>query len=209
MRYALVTLFAVLLLPGCQDAEQQRSAVAAETIESTVWVGGEEGGNGAGVIVGQRHILVCAHVVEEAKKMKVYFYDDYFVSATVIASDPATDLALLYVQIDFDVRAIRLARSPAVVGQTVIAVGHPYGLDYSVSAGVVSGHNRTISFADGRSLTLMQHAAGINPGNSGGPLVNLHGDLVGLNNAIYRGANSLGFAVPLETIRTFLQSQTL
>jgi serine protease Do len=159
-------------------------------------------GLGSGVIVdGEGYILTCNHVVAGAEKLKVTLADGRTFDAKATGTDPETDLAVIKLDGDVkDLPAAKLGDSDALhVGQWVLAIGNPFGFANTVSAGVVSAKGRIIGKA--RYEDLIQTDAAINPGNSGGPLVNLSGEVVGLNNAIisptgaYQG---IGFAIPIN-----------
>ncbi|MBA2486520.1 MAG: Do family serine endopeptidase [Nitrospira sp.] len=154
-------------------------------------------GSGSGVIVDpQGHIITNNHVVGDAAEVEVRFSDKSKLFAQVIGKDPDTDLAVLKVTADHPLPAARFGDSAGVkVGQWVLAVGNPFGLDRTVTLGVVSGIGReNINLS--RYENFIQTDASINPGNSGGPLFNLRGDIIGINTAIINFAQGIGFAIP-------------
>lgn len=157
--------------------------------------GPRPGGMGSGVVIDdQGHILTNNHVVENAAELKVTFVDGKEISAKIVGTDPKTDLAVIKVE--------RAAGKPAEfgdasrlrVGEWVMAIGNPFGLDHSVTVGVLSAKNR-YGFAPGKLEDFLQTDASINPGNSGGPLVNLSGQIVGINTMIAGLGTGVGFAV--------------
>ncbi len=157
---------------------------------------------GSGVIVDKRgYILTNNHVVEEATKIQVRLDDDRKTyTAKVIGTDVETDLALIKIEGDKDFPVARLGNSDAVqVGDWVLAFGSPFGLQATVTAGIVSAKDRVNIPGSQQFQRFIQTDAAINPGNSGGPLVNMAGEVIGINTAIYtssRGYDGVGFALP-------------
>lgn len=163
---------------------------------------------GSGVIISKDGYLITNyHVVELADKIKITTIDNKFYSAKLIGFDVKSDLALLKLNTTEDIKFSNLADSnKARVGELVIAIGNPYGLDGSVSTGIISARNRNI----GTNIydDFLQTDASINPGNSGGPLFNLDGDVVGINTAIFSktgGSNGIGFAIPSNTVSLIIK----
>jgi S1-C subfamily serine protease len=172
--------------------------------------GGPQAGLGSGVIYrSDGYILTNHHVVENAETLRVRLSSGDVMDAEVVGSDPLNDLAVVRVEAeDLDLPAINVRPEDETVrvGETVIAIGSPFGLDGSVTTGIVSALNRDIQVGeeDGVALTIpsvLQTDAAINPGNSGGALVDARGRLVGINTAILTGSGAnqgVGFAVPAE-----------
>ena len=163
-------------------------------------------GSGSGVIIDpEGHIITNNHVVGDAAEVEVRFSDKSKLFAQVIGKDPDTDLAVLKVTADHPLPAARFGDSAAVkVGQWVLAVGNPFGLDRTVTLGVVSGIGReNINLS--RYENFIQTDASINPGNSGGPLFNLRGDIIGINTAIINFAQGIGFAIPSNMAKQVMQ----
>lgn len=162
---------------------------------------------GSGVIVDESGLAVTNdHVVRRASKITVTLHDQKQYEATVVGEDPANDLAVLKIEGEGPFPAIEMAEeNDLMIGETAIALGNPFGLQSTVTVGVVSAVNRTI-YSDGRAAYegLIQTDAAINPGNSGGPLVNVFGELIGINTAIYAEAQGIGFAIPTERVRRVL-----
>lgn len=160
-------------------------------------------GIGSGVIVSRDGFIVTnAHVVNMASKVYVVLSDGTTCDATVPAATPRDDLALLKIKAPKELRPIKLARD-VMIGETVVGIGNPLGLENSVSAGIISGINRTFSVPES-GLTykgLIQTDASINIGSSGGALLNLDGELIGINLAVVQGAQSIGFAIPVSRVR--------
>src|SRR6202171_6564226 len=162
---------------------------------------------GSGVIVDSKgYILTNRHVIDKADRIRVRFQDDppnVQHDPKVIGSDPETNLAVIKVEPDRGLPAAKLGNSDSMqVGDWVLAVGSPFGLSETVTAGIVSAKGRNI--VPGRQFqTFIQTDAAINPGNSGGPLVNMAGEVIGINTAIYTETSSyagVGFAMPSNTI---------
>ena len=157
-------------------------------------------------------ILTNAHVVDGATKIKVTFQDDKTVEAEVLGADRSTDIALLKVDPkDLDLRPLGLGSSKDVqVGDPVVAIGNPFGLNRTLTTGVVSALQRQITGLNGFSIdNVIQTDAAINPGNSGGPLIDAAGEVIGINSQIETGGSGggnvgIGFAVPIETARKLL-----
>jgi S1-C subfamily serine protease len=166
----------------------------------------EEGqGTGSGsVIDDQGHILTNYHVIEGAQKLAVNFGGEKFYPAKFIGGDPDTDLAVIQVDAPRDqLRVVPLGDSDSlIVGQKVLAIGNPFGLDRTLTTGVISGLQRPIRARNGRQIEgAIQTDASINPGNSGGPLLNSHGQMIGINSQILSpsgGSNGVGFAIPVN-----------
>jgi serine protease Do len=158
---------------------------------------------GSGVVVHESgYVVTNAHVVSQASDVRVTFADKHTVPAEVVAVDPEHDLAVLKVKTTEPLPYQKLARGGDVlVGETVIAIGNPLGLQHTVTAGIVSALNRDLEFSDRVTYRgLIQTDAPINPGNSGGPLLNVNGELIGINTAIRGDAQNIGFAIPVERL---------
>lgn len=169
---------------------------------------------GSGVIIDKEgRIITNNHVVEGATAdgLQVIFYDGDTASATLLGADPLSDVAVL--KVDHNVEAVaNLGESTELkVGETVIAIGSALGdFQNTVTVGVISGLNRTLQRDDGTNMeNMIQTDAAINHGNSGGPLLNLSGQVIGINTAVVRGGDSsgdvaegLGFAIPVDTVKT-------
>jgi Do/DeqQ family serine protease len=158
---------------------------------------------GSGVIVDARHgyILTNAHVVDHATGITVTLQDGRSLQAKLVGSDPQTDIAVVKVRAH-GLTQIRLGDSARLaVGDFVVAIGNPFGLPHTVTSGIVSGLKRS-GFSPDDYEDYIQTDASINPGNSGGALVDLRGDLVGINTAILSGSGDnigIGFAIPVNT----------
>ena len=163
---------------------------------------------GSGVIVtNEGHIITNNHVVDQVDEIEVQLSDGRTKKARLVGADSQVDLAVLKID-DPGVKPLKLADSDTVqAGDFVLAIGNPFGFEETVTEGIISSKgrpNRTDAFGD-----LLQTDAAINPGNSGGPLINLRGEVIGINTAIISrtgGSQGIGFAIPSNTIRTALES---
>src|SRR5881227_880096 len=167
------------------------------------------GGIGSGFIfASDGQILTNAHVVANARRVKVTLADGRTFDASLVGSEPDVDIALLRIGADH-LPVAELGRGPLRVGQLVIAVGNPYGLNWTVTAGVVSALGRDLDVPGSRKMTnLIQTDTSINPGNSGGPLVDSFGRVVGITTAMMPLAQGLGFSVPLDTVKATIARVT-
>src|SRR5262249_51255715 len=169
----------------------------------------ERRGVGSGVIVNARagYILTNNHLVDGADDIVVTLKDNHQLKATLVGADPDTDVAILHVEAR-NLKAIALGDSDQLqVGDFVIAIGNPFGLGQTVTSGIVSALGRT-GLGIENYENFIQTDASINPGNSGGALINLRGELVGINTAIVgsTGGNvGIGFAVPINMARGVMQ----
>jgi len=172
--------------------------------------GFEQKGVGSGFIMSREgYILTNNHVVEEADQIKVKLSNGKEYEGKVVGRDPKTDLALVKIEGSSDLQPLKLGNSEDLkVGSWVVAVGSPFGLEQTVTAGIVSAKGRVIG--SGPYDNFIQTDASINPGNSGGPLVNLKGEVVGINTAIIAEGQGIGFAIPInmaQEIASQLQNQ--
>jgi S1-C subfamily serine protease len=174
---------------------------------------GPQYGQGSGFVYDQAgHIITNNHVIADADKITVIFADGVEADATLVGADPDSDLAVLKVEVDAaQLTPIPLGDSESLrVGQFVIAIGNPFGLAGSMTSGIVSGLGRSLAaearLSTGNRFTMpdiIQTDAAINPGNSGGPLLNLDGEVIGVNTAIATEVGTfsgVGYAVPAETV---------
>ncbi|MBJ21608.1 MAG: DegQ family serine endoprotease [bacterium] len=166
-------------------------------------------GEGSGFIISSDgHVVTNNHVVEGTDEIRVLFMDGSELEAEVVGRDPKTDIALLKVDPGAkSLPTIALGDSDSIrPGDWVVAIGNPFGLEHTVTAGIVSAkHRRDVSPSQTQSYDdFIQTDAAINPGNSGGPLIDLRGYVVGINTAIRSNANTIGFSVPINQAKQIL-----
>ena len=161
-------------------------------------------GQGSGFIVDESGLIITNwHVVNGAQTIQVALAKGDILSARLVGADPATDIALLQVSAPVNLSAVNLGTSEDIrPGQWVVAIGSPFGLEHSVTVGVLSATGRSIGM--GPFDNFLQTDASINPGNSGGPLFNLNGEVIGVNTAIIRNGQGIGFAVPIDVVTEIL-----
>jgi len=158
---------------------------------------------GSGMVVHEDgYVITNAHVIKGSEKIKVVFSDGSEFEANIISGDESKDLAVLKIPVNKKLPFIHLGRSnDLMIGETVVAIGNPYGYANTVTSGVVSAVGRDIQVAEGFWLRgLIQTDAPINPGNSGGPLLNINGELIGVNTAVRAEAENIGFAIPVDML---------
>jgi S1-C subfamily serine protease len=171
-------------------------------------------GVGSGIVIDARgHILTNNHVIDGTDRLRVTFGDSKQVNAKVVGKDEETDLAVVRAELDTNSNDDEITLQPAnfgnseelKVGQIVMALGNPFGLTGgpTVTAGIISSLNRNVQFDNG-ILELVQTDAAINPGNSGGPLINTNGEVVAINTAKIPYGQGIGFAVPINTVKSVL-----
>ncbi|MFL5356226.1 trypsin-like peptidase domain-containing protein [Archangium sp.] len=165
---------------------------------------------GSGVLVDPNGTIITNdHVIRGASAIHVILADGRELEAEVIGSDANNDVAVLKVSSKQPLPAAKLGTSSdLMIGETVVAIGSPFGLSKTVTSGVVSATGRTFK-ADGRTYNdFIQTDAAINPGNSGGPLLNVDGDVIGINTAIFASAQGIGFAIPADKVRRIMEELT-
>lgn len=183
--------------------------ISTTSYQQDWWGGVQEGkGNGSGsVIDNQGHILTNYHVVDGAQKMTVKFAGDKVYEATLVGGDPDTDLAVIKITPPAEgLTVVPLGDSDKLaVGQKVLAIGNPFGLDRTLTTGVISGLQRPIRARNGKPIdAAVQTDASINPGNSGGPLLDKYGKMIAINSQILSpagGSVGVGFAIPVSTAK--------
>ena len=162
---------------------------------------------GSGVIIdGLRgYILTNAHVVEKTGTVTIILNDEREYVAQIVGIDIDSDLAVLHIDSEDPLPAIAMGdSSDLMIGETVIAIGNPFGFSNTVTTGVISATHRSFRTQDRVFHDFIQTDASINPGNSGGPLLNINGELIGINTAIYAGAQGIGFAIPINKARRII-----
>jgi S1-C subfamily serine protease len=190
--------------------ERVAPSVVAIIVRTETASGIEGEGSGSGFVIDrQGHIVTNFHVIDSAEEIEVYFFDGTIAEATVTGTDPESDIAVIQVDLGEDrLQPVTFGNSDDLhVGQFVLAIGNPFGQEWTLTSGIVSALNRAINSL-GRFQTggVIQTDAAINPGNSGGPLLNLAGEVIGVNSQIEfgdRGARQnagIGFAVPSNLV---------
>lgn len=160
-------------------------------------------GMGTGVIIDERgYIITNHHVVDGVRKIVVTTADRETYTAELMSHDPKTDLAVIKIDADHELDVAPIGTSSDLMpGETVIAVGNAFGYEHTVTTGIVSALHRTVQVSDTQFYEdLIQTDASINPGNSGGPLLNIDGEMIGVNVAVRAGAQGIGFAIPIDTV---------
>jgi serine protease Do len=219
LRLGMAMMVAVVLVSGISGSEKvlfprKGPVVIAvqKTRDSIVTIEGPRSGLspqvGSGVIIDERGIVITnCHVVGPARVVRVSLADGSQCKAKVVAAEKAWDLAILKLETNKKLKALSLGTiDDLMVGESVIAIGNPFGYTNSVSTGIISALNREITMPTGDVLTgLIQTDASINPGNSGGALLNINGELIGINVALRDGARGIAFALNAGTVRKVLQ----
>jgi S1-C subfamily serine protease len=197
---------------GVMDIQAILDQVEASvvTIETNVSAqGGVFSGAGSGIVLSADGLIMTnAHVISQSDAITVRLYDGAEHDATLVGSEPASDIAIIRIDGADDLSPAQLGESEALlVGEPVIAIGNALNLggEPSVTTGIVSAVNRSIDSPDGRLSDLIQTDAAINPGNSGGPLVDSSGSVVGMNTAIIQDSQNIGFAIAIDAAKPILE----
>ena len=212
-------IWAVVLITPLSLAQEKipisRTTAVVEAVKKTV-AGvvairvprqGQKDMIGAGIIVDESGlILTNRHVTGGKKQLKIRLHDGTELTGEVALTDPDLDLALLQINTTKKLTVLHLGPTDdLMVGETVLAIGSPFGYEATVSRGIISALNREITMPNDVVMTgLIQHDAPINPGNSGGPLVNINAEVIGINVAIRDGAQSIAFTINAGTVQSFL-----
>ncbi len=158
-------------------------------------------GMGTGVVIDDRgYVLTNHHVVDGVREIQITLDDGSKHTARLVARDPETDLAIIKLDVPQSLPVIRIGTSSDLMpGEQVIAIGNAYGYEHTVTRGIISALRRPVQVSDAQFYNdLIQTDASINPGNSGGPLLNIDGDMIGINVAVRAGAQGIGFAIPVD-----------
>ncbi|HEY2773721.1 MAG TPA: trypsin-like peptidase domain-containing protein [Candidatus Binatia bacterium] len=176
--------------------QQQQRRGAPQTHKERVSMGSGVVVDASGVVITNQHVIVGGDTI------RVQLADNREFEAKLIGGDSDFDLAVLKLQTTSTFPFIPIGNDDSIlIGETVIAIGNPYGLDHTVTTGVVSALGRTLQTDDALYQDIVQTDASINPGNSGGPLLDIRGRLIGINTAIHRDAQGIGFAIPIWRVR--------
>ncbi len=208
--------------PSSVAAESRRSAIvlaiesqrdAVVNIHGQKFVGNSDdeatgelrrvNGMGTGVIVDSRgYVVTNYHVVEGVRRIEVTLASGKTTAATLISHDPRTDLAVIKVDTDAPLPVVTIGTSSdLMIGETVLALGNAFGYEHTVTRGIISALHRSVEVSrTQRYDNLIQTDASINPGNSGGPLLNINGEVIGINVAVRAGAQGIGFAIPIDHV---------
>jgi serine protease Do len=169
---------------------------------------GRMSGMGTGVVVDERgYIVTNYHVIEDVSSIRVTLVDGSSYAAEVVARDQDTDLAMLHVDAPGPLEIMPFGRSDDLMhGETVVAIGNAFGYEHTITQGIISELHRDVRLSATQPgyRDLIQTDASINPGNSGGPLINIDGEMIGLNVAIRAGAQGIGFAIPVDDVKRVL-----
>lgn len=179
--------------------------VAADPVSTTGVDQRRVNGMGTGVVIDERgYIVTNHHVVESVRDIRVTLASGKSFSAKLVARDPETDLAVIKIDQSDELKVIAMGDSDDLLtGEPVIAVGNAYGYEHTVTQGIVSALHRAVQVSDAQYYgDLIQTDASINPGNSGGPLLNIDGEMIGINVAVRAGAQGIGFAIPTAKVLT-------
>ena len=198
--------------PIVKAIQRVRASVVNIRGEKTVIGSGQTGdanrrvnGMGTGVVIDPRgYVITNFHVVDGVRKIMVTMADGQQYVAKLVARDMETDLAIIKIESDEAFPVIPIGTSGDLMpGETVIAVGNAYGYEHTVTRGIVSALHRSVQVSDAQLYDdLIQTDASINPGNSGGPLLNIDGDMIGINVAVRAGAQGIGFAIPVNKVNS-------
>jgi serine protease Do len=190
--------------PGFQGSPFGENSPFGRFFEGNPPMDQKQEGVGSGFVISQEgFILTNNHVVEDAEQIKVKLANGKEYDAKIVGRDPKTDLALVKIDGVNDLHALPLGNSEDLkVGSWVVAVGSPFGLEQTVTQGIVSGKGRVIG--SGPYDDFIQTDASINPGNSGGPLINMNGEAIGINTAINPSGQGIGFAIPIDMAKTII-----
>ena len=220
---AAVILLLVCAPAAAADATESRRSAIVTAIESTrdsvVNIHGQKfvanpddetagelkrvNGMGTGVVIDPRgYVVTNYHVVEGVRRIEVTLASGKTTSAQLVSHDPRTDLAVIKVAHDGPLPVITIGTSSdLMIGETVLALGNAYGYEHTVTRGIVSALHRDVEVSrTQRYDDLIQTDASINPGNSGGPLLNINGEMIGINVAVRAGAQGIGFAIPVDKV---------
>ncbi len=201
----------VSFAPLVKRSNPSVATIKARVVRDTAFGGRRTVGQGLGtgfVYDPAGFLLTNHHVIAKANEVTVRFLDGHEANGTVVGSDKHTDIAVIKVE-EKGLPALPLGDSDVLeVGDWVLAIGNPFGLSHSASAGIVSAKGRTRDDVRGLDpsgyFNFIQTDASINPGNSGGPLLNLRGEVIGINSAVRANANNIGFAIPMSMVKQLL-----
>jgi serine protease Do len=189
--------------PSVVNIRGEKTVSAPEADASHIEAGRRVNGMGTGVVIDPRgYIVTNHHVVDGVREIQVTQADGKRSTAKLVARDPETDLAIIKIDAPQQMPTITVGKSNDLLpGETVIAVGNAYGYEHTVTRGIISALHRAVQVSDAQFYEdLIQTDASINPGNSGGPLLNIDGEMIGINVAVRAGAQGIGFAIPVDKV---------
>jgi len=189
--------------PSVVNIRGEKTVAAAAGQSSAADAGRRVNGMGTGVIIDDRgYIITNHHVVDGVREIQVTLADGRRHTAKLVARDTETDLAIIKIDAGEPLPVVPIGTSSDLMtGETVIAVGNAYGYEHTVTRGIISALHRAVQVSDAQFYDdLIQTDASINPGNSGGPLLNIDGDMIGINVAVRAGAQGIGFAIPINQV---------
>lgn len=188
---------------------------STQSKKSILWINSDEKGDsfGTGFIVSTNHqkvVITNKHVIEKNNSTTAYLYNNKEVTLRTLAIDDTLDIAVLTFSSINSLPALTLdTNDDYQIGDLAFAIGHPLGLDYTSTAGIISSVKRKLDFDTYHYTNLIQSDVSINPGNSGGPLFNMQGKVIGMNVAVMEDAQGLSFAIPSSAIHNFLKDVSL
>lgn len=187
--------------PSVVSIKGEKTLSAVSTQAATGEVARRVNGMGTGVVIDPSgYIITNHHVIEGVRQIEVTTADDRQYTATLISRDPETDLAIIKIEAGEPLPVINMGTSCDLMpGEPVVAVGNAYGYQHTATRGIISALHRAVQVSDAQYYDdLIQTDASINPGNSGGPLLNVDGEMIGVNVAVRAGAQGIGFAIPVD-----------
>jgi serine protease Do len=214
LTFSALTLAGLVIGAGVAQAQHSRRDPLTEAVAKSrdgvvaiKYKGGKNEAVGSGVILDDRGFIVTnRHVIGSGKTLLVRLSNGTELPAKILVSDADTDLAVLRITTKLKLKALPLApASDLILAEQVFAIGHPFNYSFTVTRGIISALDREIELPDGRSLSgIIQTDASINPGNSGGPLLNINGEMIGINVALRSGAQGIAFAINTDTVKSVL-----
>ena len=204
LRYTAIVRAVALARPSIVNIHGRKTVRSNEKVRRNDEIR-QVNGMGTGIVIDSRgYIITNYHVVEGVSRIQVTLADKRTVIAHLVNHDVNTDLAIIKISVPEKLPIIRIGTSRDLMpGEPVVAVGNACGYEHTVTRGIISALNRTVQVSDNQKYSrLIQTDASINPGNSGGPLLNINGNMIGINVAVRVGAQGIGFAIPVDQAMT-------
>jgi len=189
--------------PAVVNIRGEKSLITTAGNSTRPDAGRRVNGMGTGVVIDERgYIITNHHVVDGVREIEVTLHDGTRYIGKLVARDPKTDLAIIKINPDQPLQVIQIGTSADLMpGESVIALGNAYGYEHTATRGIISALHRAVQVSDSQYYDdLIQTDASINPGNSGGPLLNINGEMIGVNVAVRAGAQGIGFAIPVDRV---------